>query len=135
MIAKKRNVKHFLANCKKTCRQELSNVVSREIENMTMKQSAQTKLVNKVERVVLLKNIEVANKRVNGTLATVVHILGNCIFIKKAPFCLCLICVRIWLTGLEVDQLYLEGIHKTVNLCIWVSSNGNYKEKMLLFVC
>jgi len=94
MIAKKRNVKHFLANCKETCRQEIFSAVSREIENMTMKQSAQTKLVNKVEGVVLLKNIDVANKRVNGTLATV-HILGNCIFIKKAPSCLCLICVRI----------------------------------------
>lgn len=34
-----------------------------------------------------------------------------------------------------VIGVYLEGIHKTVNLCIWVSSNGNYKEKMLLFVC
>lgn len=95
MIAKKRNVNHFLANCKETCRQEIFNIVSREIENMTMKQSAQTKLVNKMEGVVLLKNIDVANKRVNGTLATVIHILGNCIFIKKALFCLCLICVRI----------------------------------------
>ena len=41
------------------------------------------KLVLKVgARVVLLKNIDVANKWVNGTLATVVHIRGDCIFIK-----------------------------------------------------
>lgn len=31
---------------------------------------------------VLLKNIDVANKWVNGTLATVVRIRGDCIFIK-----------------------------------------------------
>ena len=41
------------------------------------------KLVLKVgARVILLKNIDVKNKWVNGTLATVVRILGDCIFIK-----------------------------------------------------